>query len=280
MSRIRVFGATLLALSLTAFSGAQADTYLTTCATNGVLVSTTGTVTYDGFLPDPADTKNGSDTDTAILPGTIAFASPPPLTLFPATGDPKPDLISAQFSSRFEFGTPTGTTSQDSFEFAAFGSASALGALNTNGFPADAVVTVNSSAEFSVDPVPVGSCPGKIELAALRALAPYETKLSVSVTENPYTLPFVVALQSPGSPAQTVIVNPGTIYKIDLTYKMQVPFGIDPPFSLTIPYTVEAVTPVPAMDTRGTVLLVFMIASSALLFGLRAQARRAGATQG
>ena len=124
------------------------------------------------------------------------------------------------------------------------------------------------------------SCPGKIQLAALRALAPYETKLSVSVTENPYTLPFVVALQSPGSPAQTVIVNPGTIYKIDLTYKMQVPFGIDPPFSLTIPYTVEVVTPVPAMGTRGTVLLVFMIASSALLFGLRAQARRAGATQG
>ena len=162
MRALRVFGTTLLVAStLTAFGSARADTYLSACALNGVLVTAEVMVTYDGALPDPLDSKTVPAFDAVVLPGTTADAVVPPFFFPPDTGDPKPDGVTAEASSRFEFGTPSGTTPLDTFVFDAAGNASALAAFNTAGNPADAVIQVIASAEFFVDPVPPGCAPAR-----------------------------------------------------------------------------------------------------------------------
>lgn len=272
MSRSRVFGAALLTLTLAASGEARADTYLSACAQNGVIVTADLTLTYDGLFPGLGDSTNKFATDSVVLPGTVADAvSPPvpPLVLLPATGDPKPDMISAVASSRFEFGTPSGTTPLDTFEFDVAGNASALGAFNSTGNPADAVVHVAADAVFFVDPAPAGACPGKIQLAALRTLLPYETTLKVTVTENPFTTPVIKAVQVPGSPEVNVIVNPSNTYRIDLVYEVRVPHGIDPPFGVTIPFSVKAVNLLPTMNTPAALVLALLIGATAVLFRLR-----------
>lgn len=261
-----------------AASSAQAAPFLVSCAPNGVLLDSELTVGYDDPLTvmtpvtiPPA--APGADVVRTLGPTTLVVApSPPsgistagPITRAPIGGGGAKDLVVAQTSSEFEYSAPLGTPGSDTFRLRAYGSGSAVSAFDAAGVAADAYVASRVQAEFYNEATPTSAppptnCNGQIALPPLRALAPYEVTLQVSILEQiggvgPINL---VYTHNPGAGPANITLQRGARYQVVLDYELRVPHGIDPPFDADVTFTVTSAAAVPSASAFGRVALILL----------------------
>ena len=266
-------------LVLLCATNASARTYLDDCANNGVLLTsevslgfldvpgggftaTTGSFPYGSPPPPGVDHATTVVGPVLVVNPTVSGStatSPSPLVKTPASGAPK-DQVETAAELYFEFGTPSGSTPDDTFSFRAQGVASAVNAFLISGNPADAQTGVLHRVEFFNDLVPASgpatTCSGNLRLPEMPALASFETTRKLEVIQNPATSPVLLLSQSAGDPATSFTLVPGTQYEIRYAYEYIVPHGIDPPFDGGYDITVTPPPTVPTGGGAGALLLI------------------------
>ena len=240
-----------ISLLLILTSPASADTDLGVCSFNGVTVSSDITVGDDGVGSSAAaDFDSASDLRLVAVPtpSGVAIAS---ATKLPAAGSAK-DQVDGSLKAAFEYGSPIGSTGQDTLRLDASGTASAMNSTNSVGNQADATVTGEARAEFFIDIVAGTDCDTFLTMPEVRNLLPFEIFLELNVIMDPGPSAVGLATLPPGSPAQTVLLPEGHSFLIQLNYDYRVPFGIDPPFSFSYPIRIGA-APVPGLGMEGAI---------------------------
>jgi hypothetical protein len=106
----------------------------------------------------------------------------------------------------------------------------------------------------------------------MRTLQPFEVTLKLEVIENPAVSPITLLTQSPGDPATSFILVPGTGYELRYEYEYIVPHGVDPPFDGAYSLTVSSPPAVPMFSEGMFVLLLGL--SGTGWWMLRAMRRR------
>ena len=215
-------------------------------APNGVTMSARIDVGFkgDGLVPTDSDFDTAADTapDTVVLTTVLASKS-----ILPATGDLK-DIAQGDMKIAFEHGLsfPGATSPVDLIRIAITGDASAFGARNLAGNPANAQVSGKATAEFFLDADFGGVAPddvvGQLEIGAIRSLATFESVLQIQVFEDGATLG---ASLPAGSSATPVELRAQHAYQITFDYSLEVPFGSDPPFSFEVDIPIQPATAAP-----------------------------------
>jgi hypothetical protein len=262
---------------------ADARTYLDDCANNGVILKSQvslgyldtpgvpASATFSTFAPGAAVPGGFDHVTTNLGPVLIVnpttFGStattPPVLVKTPPVGQPK-DRVEVEAEAYFEFGTPSGSTAEDTFRFTATGMVSAVSSELWSGFPGDGQTRVEHTASFYNDLVPVSgpaaTCSGVITLPAMRSLAVHELYMKLEVIRAPSSSPTVILTQSAGDPARTFALVPGTEYELKYEYEYRVPFGIDPAFDGGYELTISPAPSVPGLsNVMGAVLLLLAL---------------------
>lgn len=220
------------------------------------------------FMQAAADTAFVGVVTDAGPPGSATGIAEPPLSstvtasslLAPASGVGVADgTLALSFSAG-------GAGIDDSFSFGFSGIASATSALASDGSPAAAMVKLQGSAMFYLDPayggVTAGSFVGLLQVDPLRAASPYEG-FSLKIQRNGET----VADYGPESAGGSVALHAGNAYEIIGSYQMLVPHGVDPPFTLSLGGGLSTVAAVP--EPRSLLLMLAGLAGLGLLVGRR-----------
>jgi len=264
-----------LGLFVLSAAPATAESILGECSFDGVTVSSQITVGYDGAFSTAADFVSDVDGSGPIVVPTPVFGIANAVAnALPGGGGLAKDRVDGSMKTSFEFGSPFGTTTQDTLLFDASGNASAVNSTNTAGSQADATVIGKATARFDVDIVAGKDCDTFLTVPEVPNLQPFETFIEINVFRDPGPSQVLEATLSPGSPAQLVLLPEDHSYLIDFEYNYRVPFGVDPPFGFEYAITVgETPSAVPLLSPRSAIVLGLLLLGTAALAARRSWMR-------